>query len=101
LAADLESAALHARHVHRIGTLEVPTLDEYDAWSGPQDPFTCGSHVVDGTDWHIGEDFCFRDVRRHDVCDPEQLRLHGRNRIEIEQSIATFRDHDRIDDDVW
>jgi hypothetical protein len=97
---DLESATVHARDINGIGTLEVPTLDEYDARSGSEDPFTSCSHVVDRSDGHLGEDFSFRDIRRDDVGDLKQLRPQCRNGIDVEQAIAAFCDHDRIDDDL-
>ena len=98
---EFEPAVARACDINRIGTLEVPSLYEYDAWSGSEDPFSRRPHVVERADGHLGKNLCFGDVRRHDMRNLQQLGFHRRNRIHVEQSIAPFCDHDRIDDHLW
>jgi hypothetical protein len=78
----------------------MPSLHEYDAWSKAEDPFARRPHVIKRADCHFCKDFRFGDVRSHDMGNRKEFRLHCGHSILVEQSIASFRDHDRIDDHV-
>src|SRR3954469_3156188 len=96
---ELELGVGRAHHVHGVIRSEVPSLHHYDARPHRADPPRSRAHVVYGGDAAAGERLRLGNVRRQHLGKPEQVRLHCRHRILLQQAVAPLGDHHRIDDE--
>jgi biotin transport system substrate-specific component len=98
--AQLEVSAAADDQVDRFGSLAVAPLHHYDARAVREDSARGSTHVIRGSDRHLCEDLRFRDVRGHDSGVLQQLGPDRADRLSVEQSVAPFRNHHRIHDNV-
>jgi biotin transport system substrate-specific component len=96
----LEAPVARTSNIDGVGSVQVSTLDEYDAGAEREDPPARSAHVLDRPNRHAGQGLGLWHIGRYDMCAGQQLSPEGFDRVLLEQPVAAFGDHDRVEDHV-